>query len=144
MVGQNTRYGSVLSMNLSPDPAPPLRELREVVRTVLAQEDQDCVSNVELLLTELVSNAYDHGRAPRSLQVERLSSPSVVRIEVADASRHDLPVVGVSRLSSVRGRGLLLVNALAHRWGVSLHQAGKTVWAEVACQALGTGRDPAF
>jgi hypothetical protein len=30
------------------------------------------------------------------------------------------------------GRGLLLVDALSHSWGVKPRQVGKTVWARVA------------
>ena len=143
MVHQDGHDGPVLSMDLRSDPASPLGEVRRAVRGALATEHEDCVADVELLVTELVSNAYDHGRAPRDVRIRRSSNPPVVRIEVSDASRQDLPVLGTSRLGGARGRGMVLVDALAHRWGIILRQAGKTVWAEVTCQALTPAPDPA-
>ncbi|MEO6082259.1 MAG: ATP-binding protein [Umezawaea sp.] len=123
-------------MNLDFDGGPPLVELRQAMRFALSHEPPDCVSDVELLVTELVANAYEHGRAPTTIQVWRVAKPSVVRIEVGDGNRHELPVVGISRLGSERGRGMTLVKALSGQWGVYLHQAGKTVWAEVSCRSL--------
>ncbi|MFY4722853.1 hypothetical protein [Streptomyces sp. LaBMicrA B280] len=32
------------------------------------------------------------------------------------------------------GRGLVLIDALAERWGTDLHRRGKQVWAELVCE----------
>jgi hypothetical protein len=41
----------------------------------------------------------------------------------------------VLREGAVGGRGMLLVDKLAERWGVrdDQHTGGKTVWAEIGC-----------
>ena len=81
-----------------------------------------------LVVTELVSNAYDHGQRPVSLRVAVL--PVRVRLEVTDTST-DPPVLGRSSISDTRGRGMLLIAALAVDWGYTTNPAGKVVWAEL-------------
>jgi len=124
-----------LDVDLREYARPPLRELRGLIRAALRGEDADCVADAELVVTELVSNAFDHGDAPRRLHMWRTGHPVTVHIAVGDSSRTDLPVVGKSRLGSARGRGLIMVSRLSRRWGVSLHRLGKTVWAELTCPA---------
>ncbi|MEU4445258.1 ATP-binding protein [Actinosynnema sp. NPDC050801] len=105
-------------------------ELRQWVRTALYREDEACAEKVWLVLAELVADAHDHGRSPAGIRVWRSTASSVVRIEVEDACR-EVPVPGVSRCGGTRGFGLVLVDGLAHRWGVDVHSAGKTMWAEL-------------
>jgi hypothetical protein len=54
----------------------------------------------------------------------------VLRIEVDGGSPARLPVVGRSRLGPYRGRGPVLVAALA-RWGLNRDEAAKALWAEL-------------
>lgn len=96
-----------------------------------------------LLVAELAANAALHGRLPGRDFRLRLhlvtavgpTAPATLRIEVAD-SRGERPPVRAASLpapSAASGRGLLLVNALADRWGTEpRHPSGKTVWAELA------------
>ncbi len=84
-----------------------------------------------------------HGRVPGRdfrLRLRLDEAAGLVRIEVADAS-------GVAKLPSAAphrpcpegesGRGLLLVDVLAVRWGCEpRHPVGKTVWAEVSTDAV--------
>ncbi|XVS61039.1 ATP-binding protein [Actinosynnema sp. CA-299493] len=117
---------------------PPLAGIRrwtgEVLSGLTGDEIEDCL----LVVTELVSNAYDHGEAPRRVRLRRLSEPAVVRIEVDDAGSGDV-APGRSRLGSDRGRGMVLVEHCSARWAVDHRENGKTVWAEIDCtgQALG-------
>jgi hypothetical protein len=127
------RSRPALSVDLRERAKTPLHELRRLVRAALHREDADCVADAELVVTELVSNAYDHGRGAGHLHLWRLGDPAAVRIEVDDACREDLPVLGRSRLNAMRGRGLVMVDHLSRKWGVSLGRVGKTVWAELAC-----------
>lgn len=90
---------------------------------------------VTLIVAELSANAVLHGRVPgRDFEV-RLSydgRSGTVRVEVSDT--HPASPVLVRPLSEgERGRGLLLVDTLADRWGVSARLGpGKKVWAEVS------------
>jgi anti-sigma regulatory factor (Ser/Thr protein kinase) len=86
-----------------------------------------------LLVAELTANAAAHGRVPgRDFRLTLHLRCSVLRIEVTDTRRERLPQLQQPALDAESGRGLLLVDALAHRWGVAEDRfPGKTVWAEL-------------
>ena len=109
---------------------PPLAALRHLVSEVFADLAEDSVEDLHLVVTELVSNAYDHGTHPRQVRIRRLHGPDLLRVEVDDGSP-DQPVLGKSRINDTRGRGLIIVDKIAKDWGVSRHAAGKTVWADL-------------
>ncbi|MFF0188969.1 ATP-binding protein [Streptomyces sp. NPDC005244] len=88
------------------------------------------------LVAELAANAAIHGHLPgRSFHLALLASGGVLRVEVTDTRGDDLPHRRQSPApdtESESGRGLLLVEALADRWGVELGPVPrKTVWAEL-------------
>ncbi|GAA2130539.1 ATP-binding protein [Streptomyces synnematoformans] len=90
---------------------------------------------VETVVAELCANAVLHGRVPgRDFHLAmRLRVDGVIRVEVSDARRERVPVLGQPwPADEESGRGLLLVEALAERWGVAERRGvGKTVWCEV-------------
>ncbi|WP_336323672.1 ATP-binding protein [Streptomyces lavendofoliae] len=85
------------------------------------------------LVAELAANAATHGRvAGRSFRLALLVVEGVLRIEVTDTRAGDLPRRRPPSLDAESGRGLLLVEALADRWGAAPGPAPqKTVWAEL-------------
>ncbi|MGW1501229.1 ATP-binding protein [Streptomyces mirabilis] len=87
----------------------------------------------EHLVAELAANAATHGRLPsRSFRLELRATQDVLRIEVTDTRGDDLPRPQPPSTEAVSGRGLLLVEALADRWGVELGPVPrKIVWAEL-------------
>ncbi|SEP86736.1 Histidine kinase-like ATPase domain-containing protein [Streptomyces radiopugnans] len=98
-----------------------------------AASDLSCT--VSLLVGELAANAVRHGRVPgRGFRLALEARGDVVRIEVSDASPIRPPAAPPSpSADDESGRGLLLVDILATRWGaVPRDPVGKTVWAEVA------------
>ncbi|MBO1419247.1 ATP-binding protein [Streptomyces sp. FH025] len=110
---------------------------RWLVDAALASwELSDLINDAALVASELMSNAIETGCLRKiGFAVERLGE-STVRITVSDGSC-SLPVLVIARLPAdtdhvpPRGRGLLVVNSLAHRWGVDLHARGKDIWAEL-------------
>jgi anti-sigma regulatory factor (Ser/Thr protein kinase) len=94
----------------------------------------------EQIVAELAANAALHGRVPGRgfrLALTLDSATGILRIEVTD-SRGEKPPVLLSNAESgsESGRGLLLVAALADRWGTEPYPpSGKTVWAELDRQA---------
>lgn len=80
--------------------------------------------SVELLITELVTNALRYGRAD-SIGVRVLRTERVVRIEVADGTAV-VPTVRRASPFDECGRGLFLVEAVADDWGVG--NGGAVVW----------------
>ncbi|MGW1028654.1 ATP-binding protein [Streptomyces sp. NPDC002577] len=97
--------------------------------------DQEVLDTAELVLSELVTNAL-RARAPHDRQIgvhiARLEEDGLLRLEVSDAGE-GRPVLRRPSEHEVGGRGLLLVEALTHRWGVQEREGGigKTVWAEL-------------
>ena len=89
-------------------------------------------SPLDLLTSEVVTNAFLHGLVPIGLCLSLLRGGEglAVRVEVSDSGSRD-PVVGSPRDDEERGRGMLLVQALARRWGVDPFDAGKAVWFEL-------------
>ncbi|WP_170305264.1 ATP-binding protein [Kitasatospora viridis] len=86
----------------------------------------------ELLVSELVTNAWQHGTVPGQriwagfeVDHERLY------IAVEDASSTE-PLVRPMTIGQEAGRGLLIVDQLAREWGCSPREGvGKRVWAVV-------------
>lgn len=86
------------------------------------------------VVSELVTNAVLHARAPRGREIETRFScrGSVLRIEVHDAA-DERPEKRRPDANAEHGRGLLLVTAMADRWGVYERVGvGKAVWAEIS------------
>ncbi|MFF7868344.1 ATP-binding protein [Streptomyces qaidamensis] len=87
----------------------------------------------EHLVAELAANAATHGRLPgRDFRLVLRTRSKTLRIEVTDTRGDDLPRHHPAAPDAESGRGLLLVEALADRWGVELGPVPrKTVWAEL-------------
>ncbi|KOG28005.1 MULTISPECIES: ATP-binding protein [Streptomyces] len=85
------------------------------------------------IVAELATNAATHGRvAGRSFRLALIGSEEVLRIEVTDTRRESIPRIQQTCPDGDSGRGLLLVEALADRWGTELGPVPrKTVWAEL-------------
>jgi anti-sigma regulatory factor (Ser/Thr protein kinase) len=88
---------------------------------------------VELLTSEVVTNAIRHGRSAIDLRVQ--SSASAIRVEVDDTSDAPLVVqpqgIPTGHIPTDHGLGLQLITMLAADWGVCHHEHGKTVWFEL-------------
>lgn len=104
--------------------------------------DSEYLDAAELVVGELVANAVTHGRVPGrgflltlSLVPAPESGASALRIKVADRRGERLPTpvpVPSACPDAESGRGLVLVDALALRWGTAPRfPSGKTVWAEL-------------
>ena len=95
----------------------------------------DVSDAVALVVAELASNAVLHARVPgRDFALRLEHRTDALRIEVADA-RDDRPVAVppmTTDPTSGHGRGLVIVDVLASRWGVGDRTGpGKVVWAEI-------------
>lgn len=109
------------------------REARHEIRRCLDSElDELTAYDVQVVVSELVANAVRHGGATGPGQVTvllRITSDRV-RIEVGDPGPgFERPPVPEPREAD-GGRGLLLVERMTSRWGVS-RGPGSRVWFEV-------------
>jgi anti-sigma regulatory factor (Ser/Thr protein kinase) len=97
--------------------------------------------SVELVTAELASNAVRHGSLPgRDFRLALRLLPHGFLIEVTDTRPECLPpTVTPQPTEETSGRGLLLVQAYADRWGCTARDAyTKTVWAEVEFRTTGS------
>lgn len=84
------------------------------------------LDDVQLLVTELVTNAVLHARTPVTVRLSWREAQ--FRVAVVDASPA-MPRVGLDTPSDhTTGRGLLLIDGLADEWGMELVTGGKSVW----------------
>ncbi|MEV6509528.1 ATP-binding protein [Streptomyces sp. NPDC051642] len=85
------------------------------------------------IVAELAANAATHGRVTgRDFRLTLYVVAGTLRIEVTDTRGDRLPQLQHEDPDAESGRGLLLVEALADRWGVAPGPyPRKTVWAEL-------------
>ncbi|GAA2256122.1 ATP-binding protein [Streptomyces atrovirens] len=96
--------------------------------------DSDAARHV---VAELAVNAVTHGRVPgRDFRLVLYVVDGTLRIEITDTRGERLPELRPPSPDAESGRGLLLVDALAERWGVTEDRfPRKTVWAELRLTA---------
>ncbi|MEU9474175.1 SpoIIE family protein phosphatase [Streptomyces sp. NPDC048191] len=82
--------------------------------------------SVELILSELVTNAIRYGAPPVTV---RLLYGRCLMCEVSDASSTS-PRMRRAATTDEGGRGLFLVAQFAQRWGTRYTAGGKVIWAE--------------
>lgn len=114
---------------------------RHVTEQLNAWNLKTLISDVALIVSELVTNAISHGRGPvrHSLRLmPRPDSRPSLRVEVVDRGAGwdgPAPRTPIADADSCRGRGLHLVDALATEWGHEVLNDGHAVWAEVPLPA---------
>lgn len=90
-------------------------------------------ADLALIATELITNALRAGAGELRVSLDQVA-PKLIRLRVVD----DAP--GTPRridaaVDEVRGRGLMIVAAIAEAWGYECaadHHSGKSVWATLA------------
>ncbi|WP_306323820.1 MULTISPECIES: SpoIIE family protein phosphatase [unclassified Streptomyces] len=107
---------------------------RQQVRELLHDwADDDQRDSAVLLVSEMVTNVLVHTDGDALLVAEMTrpgSEPRRLRVEVADAS-DDLPHKRRPGELASSGRGLVLMELLADRWGVDPRGEGKSTWFEL-------------
>jgi len=97
--------------------------------------------DVELLTSELVTNAIRHARGDVEVRIELLA-PDCLRVEVRDLSER-LPVMRPLDSARDGGWGLHIVGRIASRWGLEQRTGEKTIWCEIAPAGYADGRSSA-
>ena len=111
-----------------------IRYVRHQARLVLhLWRLADLTPPVEVLISELATNAVRHARTP--FTVALAWDGLTLRVEVRDGSSLAPRPYLADDPDREGGRGLLLVDAVAQDWGVNLHHQGKTVWFTITRDA---------
>ncbi|WP_240528742.1 ATP-binding SpoIIE family protein phosphatase, partial [Streptomyces humi] len=118
--------GRMAVWELDPDPAV-VGEVRAAALAKLAEWGLDeAAFAMELILSELVTNAIRHGSGP--VRVRLLHHRTLI-CEVLDSS-NTAPHLRRAASTDEGGRGLFLVAQLARAWGTRHLPEGKVIWAE--------------
>jgi len=115
---------------------------RSVVRSVVTEAGLDAVLDEALLLTtELATNAVIH--AGTGLELVATVEAGRLTVTVLDEAPGPLHAGPPGGHADERGRGLLLVDRMAARWGTVHHSGGKGVWFQLDAASAGAPPDPA-
>src|SRR5206468_1737660 len=121
--------GRRAEVTLPTDVTAPRLARRFVADTVTSWGAHDLVETAKLLASELVTNALRHAGGARLLVVQE--NADCIRLEVVDhgrgGARRRSP-----RIDDIGGRGLVLVEAMAARWGASPSNGAHVVWCEMS------------
>ncbi|KOU61443.1 SpoIIE family protein phosphatase [Streptomyces virginiae] len=117
----------IASWELPAEPAAAARARHLTEATLTGWGLEDLAFTTELVVSELVTNAYRYGGGtPVTLRLIRDRS---LICEVSDGSS-TAPHLRRARTTDEGGRGLFLVAQLTERWGTRYTRDGKTVWTE--------------
>jgi Histidine kinase-like ATPase domain len=94
--------------------------------------NQDAV----LLTSELVTNTLQHTATGTGGDFEVIAchGPDRITVTVTDDGSPGWPELAPRAALATSGQGLMLVEALADRWGHHGNQRARTVWFELACR----------
>jgi anti-sigma regulatory factor (Ser/Thr protein kinase) len=122
-----------LELLLPAEPTAPA-EARAVVEAIGSDLPEPVLVDAKLLLTEVVTNAIKHADHIQAVII-RIKRNHFVRVEVLDPGPMFKPDPRPPGTGAGSGRGLHLVDTVAHAWGVEPDQAGKKVWFELRLAA---------
>ncbi|MCK1797128.1 SpoIIE family protein phosphatase [Streptomyces sp. XM4193] len=127
----NPQVGRRLHQYVAPGDMEALSGVRHMVRDATRAWRADQFTEEIVLTThELATNALLHTEEGVTVTVRLLGGADRrLRIEVADRSTRQPKVLHAEEWHRT-GRGMLLVDRLADRWGVESRGAGKCVWCE--------------
>ena len=120
-----------LELTLPPDASAPGLARAAAKRYLAGKVTPERLSELTLVISELVSNASVHGRGQIVLRLQH--DDETVRGEVIDQGAGFEREVRARGPEEVGGRGLYLVDALTTRWGI--HEGTTHVWFEIAARS---------
>jgi len=100
-------------------------------RMVRAGANDQAIDAAVLCASELATNALLHGDGPIGVDLELGTR---ARVTIHDRNPQ-LPVLQRPSSTADAGRGLMMVDLFADRWGSALDEHGKAVWFELELRA---------
>jgi len=94
------------------------------------------VEAAQLVVSELVTNAVVHAADSDTINLDLRFTDGAVRVLVSDTGLGEPERGHPDPRTAETGRGVLLVDAFAERWGSETHgRDGKTVWCELSIES---------
>ena len=101
-----------------------------VVQHLADHELPHLTADVQLVVSELATNALTHAQTPFTVSLTAIERSVLLVVRDGAVAR---PLLGGRQGLEVGGRGMMIVEALSRDWGISAHaDGGKSVWAEFA------------
>ncbi|MEW2497470.1 ATP-binding protein [Streptomyces nodosus] len=133
------RFQTAVTFPAATEAIPPVRH--DLYQLLCQSGLAEVADIVALAAQELMANAVAHGcrgfPSDTAVTMTATCDGQQLRLTVEDPST-DLPRVRSDSSDAESGRGMLLVDAFADRWGVEVSSnasGGKAVWMELACSA---------
>lgn len=116
-------------MELLRDRSAAARARRLVARLLGGQQvSEEARESAQLVASELVTNALQHGEGAIELRLRLMEG--FLRVEVVDQGRAQAPAVRQDTPGETGGWGLRIIDQLAAQWGV--FEGTTHVWADIA------------
>ncbi len=122
----------ICTVRVPADPSSVGRIRTEIVNDLTARDlPEELVGECEIVASELLTNAVRHARplSDGTIRVRWKIRGEVVEVEVTDGGGATVPRPAPRTVWLSSGRGLRIVRALAHEWGVTEDRTGNVVWA---------------
>ncbi|MCG0068448.1 ATP-binding protein [Streptomyces tricolor] len=114
-----------------PREAQTAEDARRLARVALAAWGLEAeAETAALVLSELVANAVRHAWGPSVRVLVERPAPDRIRLAVVDRAPRRLPELRTPGPDDTSGRGLLLVEEFADRWGYDLLGSGTSPWGK--------------
>lgn len=86
----------------------------------------------QICVSELVANVINHVGLETPVALTVSTDGAYLRIELSDPDTRALPTLLAPMSDAESGRGLMILDAVADRWGVISRVDSKVVWCELA------------
>jgi anti-sigma regulatory factor (Ser/Thr protein kinase) len=108
-----------------------VREARErVVETAAERLPADRVAELRLVASEVITNAVRHGGSGEPVRIRALVTEEFLCVKVTDAGPGIAPRPRATAPAADGGFGLVLVESLTRRWGMTREEGRTRIWFE--------------
>ncbi|SDX97191.1 Histidine kinase-like ATPase domain-containing protein [Micromonospora pattaloongensis] len=118
-----------LSVDLTPVPGSARRARELVTEGCTRWSLPDLAGPGCIAITEMVNNVVEHARTPMAVRLALRDG--ALHLAVRDFSPEQPTYAGLVSPRTCGGRGLLLIDTVARRWGSTPLRDGKVVWAVI-------------
>ena len=117
-------------------------EARQALDDLDGQIETGLLRDVKLIVSELVTNSVRHSGSEEPIRMRAWARPTGLKVEISDGGYGFEPRSPRREGHEEGGRGLMILEALAERWGVT-HDGRSRVWFEVSQRPVSAGESRA-
>ncbi|WP_436526643.1 ATP-binding protein [Actinoplanes sp. HUAS TT8] len=123
-----------VALELEPQVGAARRVRALITEACVRWERPELAGDTCIVATEMVNNVVAHARTPMRVMLARLGD--AVSVAVRDESPILPRFVGPVAPTAYGGRGLLLIDSVASRWGRFALPGGKVIWARLSAERI--------